>query len=261
MKVHKYKTVFISDVHLGSRVCESDKLCEFLKENTCENLFLVGDIIDFWKLQRTIYWPQSHTNVIRRILTASKRGTKVKYILGNHDETLRDWIKNSELSLGNIELFNHFDYNTIKGKKILITHGDLFDGVIRHSKWLSVAGDRAYSALIHLNAILNKIRALMGKEYWSLSSYIKINTKQAVAFVTSFEKHLIDHAKKEGYSGVLCGHIHSASMQESNDFVYMNTGDWCETISAIVEEYNGDFVLLVWNSRVGKLMEKARWVP
>lgn len=258
----KYKSIFISDVHLGSKACESDKLCEFLKYNSCERLYLVGDIIDFWKLKRKVYWPQNHTNVIRRILTASKRNTEIKYILGNHDEDLRDWINQADLSFGNVELCNQIVHETVSGKKILVTHGDMYDGVIRHSKWLSILGDRAYETLLNVNTLLNTARKALGMDYWSFSSYVKVNTKQAVAFITKFEKHLTDHAREQDYSGVLCGHIHSAAMIIQEDgFIYMNTGDWCETISAIVEDHEGSFRLLVWDMEEKNLIEKAIWTP
>ena len=259
----RYKSIFISDVHLGSKACESDKLCEFIKHNTCERLYLVGDIIDFWKIKRKVYWPQSHTNVIRRILTASKRNTEVKYILGNHDEDLREWIGRSELSLGNIELSNYVIHETVSGKRLFVTHGDIYDGVIRHGKWLSLLGDRAYETLLTVNTLTNKIRSMFGMDYWSFSSYVKVNTKQAVAFITKFEEHLINHARTSGYDGVICGHIHSPAMveREVDKFVYMNTGDWCETISAIVEEHTGMFRLLVWDPEIKNLVESNRWDP
>ena len=256
---NKYRSVFISDVHLGSRAAQADLLCDFLKNNTCQTLYLVGDIIDFWKLQQGVYWPQSHSNVIRRVLTASKRGTNVKYAIGNHDENLRSWF--SDIVLGNVEIANHFDHQLSNGKNLLVTHGDLFDGVVRNHKWLSILGDRAYTFLLWSNTWLNKLRSLFGQDYYSFSSFLKTNTKQAVAFITSFEKFLCDHAKERGYTGVICGHIHTPTIKAEEAFVYMNTGDFCETISAIVENFDNTFDLLVWNDEQKQMIVKSSWAP
>lgn len=259
MQKNKYKTVFISDVHLGSRACQADILCDFLKQNHSETLYLVGDIIDFWKLNRGIYWPQSHSNVIRRILTASKRGTEVKYVIGNHDEQLRLWFADLTM-IGNIEIANHFDHQLIDGSKILITHGDLFDSVMKYHKWLSILGDQAYTFLLWVNVWYNKFRKACGKDYYSFSNFLKTNTKQAVAFITQFEDFLCDHAKEKNYKGVVCGHIHSPLIKTLDDgFVYMNTGDFCETVSAIVENFDGSFDLLMWNSATKSIEKTESW--
>lgn len=254
-----YRSIFISDVHLGSRACEADLLCAFLKNHSCHTLYLVGDILDFWKLKRKLFWPQAHSNVIRRLLTASKRNTQVKYVIGNHDELLREWIKDLDLSMGNIEIANHFDHLTVSNQTLLVTHGDLFDNVIRYHKWLSYLGDRAYSALIFLNQAVNKVRSLMGRDHWSFSNYIKINTKQAVSFITKFEECLCNHAISQDYDGVICGHIHTPCIKQDGEFLYINTGDWCETVSAVVEHHNGDFELLVWDVSLKQMQSKAIW--
>lgn len=253
----KYRSVFISDVHLGSRVSQSELLCDFLKNNSCDTLYLVGDIVDFWKLERTIFWPQSHSNVIRRILTASKRDTKVKYVIGNHDEQLRSWFHDTSFLFGNIEIANQFEHYTVCKKRILVTHGDLFDNVIRYHKWLSILGDKAYSGLIFANSAINKIRKIFGRGHWSFSNYIKINTKQAVSFITKFEDSLIAYAKAEDYDGVICGHIHTPAMKCEYDFLYLNTGDWCETVSAIVEHHDGTLEVLVLDPVSNQL--KPKW--
>lgn len=246
--------MFISDVHLGSRACQADHVCEFLKSHTCETLYLVGDIIDFWKLKRgDVYWPQSHSNVIRRILTASKRGTQVKYVTGNHDDVLREWFPDLISVLGNIQVADSFDHCGVHGEKYLVTHGDLFDGIVRYHRWLSVLGDRAYGVLLWSNQFVNRIRAAMGKDYWSFSNYIKVNTKQAVAFVTRFEECLKSHAQQHAYAGVICGHIHTPELSQSEGFTYVNTGDWCETMSAVVELWDGTLQLWSWDAAVGGL--------
>lgn len=249
--------MFISDVHLGSRISQTEVLCDFLKNNTCDTLYLVGDIVDFWKLERSIFWPQSHSNVIRRILTASKRDTNVKYVIGNHDETLRNWFHDATFSFGNIEIANQFEHQTVSSRKILVTHGDLFDNVIRYHKWLSILGDKAYSGIIFINFAIDKIRKFLGRNDWSFSTYIKINTKQAVAFITKFEDALIAHAKSEKYDGVICGHIHTPAMKQLDKFIYMNTGDWCETVSAIVENHDGTFEVLLFDPVSNQM--KTKW--
>lgn len=259
MLPNKYRSVFISDVHLGSRACQADKLCEFLKHHTCDTLYLVGDIVDFWKLKRAVYWPQSHSNVIRRILTAAKRGTQVKYVLGNHDEDLRNWFGDLHHVLGNIEIANHFDHVCVGGENLLVTHGDLFDGVIRYHKWLSLWGDKAYGSLLWFNSLINKLRTWSGQDYWSFSNYVKTHTKQAVAFVTKFEQFLMSHAQSHNYQGVICGHIHTPCVKPYDSFVYMNTGDWCETMSAILETHDGEFQLWVWNAQLVALDHTHSW--
>lgn len=261
MLPNKYRSVFISDVHLGSRACQADPLCEFLKYHTCDTLYLVGDILDLWKLKRNVYWPQSHSNVIRRILTAAKRNTQVKYVLGNHDEDLRDWFGDLHQVMGNMEIANQFDHTCVHGQTLLVTHGDLFDGVIRHHKWLSLFGDRLYTGALWLNAKINKVRAWRGKDYWSFSNFAKTHTKQAVAFITKFEECLISHAQSQDYQGVICGHIHTPCVKSDKNFVYMNTGDWCETMSAILETHDGEFQLWVWNSQQGSLVHQTTWNP
>jgi UDP-2,3-diacylglucosamine pyrophosphatase LpxH len=258
---NKYRSIFISDLHLGSRAFQAEEFCKWIKNNTCDQLYLVGDIIDFWKLRRNVYWPQSHSNALRRILTASKRNTQIYYVIGNHDEELRDWLTEHVLSFGNIQFANQFDHILVNGQKFLVTHGDLFDGVVRYHKWLSLIGDHMYSMLLWFNEIINKLRRLFGKEYWSFSGYIKTNTKQAVAFITKFEEYLEAHARAADYDGVICGHIHTPSLYTKDAFTYINTGDWCETISAVVEHHNGLIELLVWNNQTNSLEQHTKWMP
>ena len=256
-----YKSIFLSDVHLGSRAAQAEPLCEFLKHNTCDTLYLVGDIIDLWKLNQHVFWPQSHSNVVRRVLTAAKRGTRVKYVIGNHDENFRHWFGHFQ-SLGNIELANSFDHELANGQRLLVTHGDLFDSVMLGHRWLSVLGDRAYASLLWTNHVLNRLRRSCGLGYWSLASFLKTRTKTAVAFVTDFENLLIRHAESTGYAGVICGHIHTPKLRvEPTGVVYVNTGDWCETISAVVEKFDGTLELLVWDRELKSLTCQAQWTP
>lgn len=238
-----YKSIFISDIHLGSRGCQADALCSFLKSNTCENLYLVGDVIDGWQLQKRWYFPQSHVNVIRRILTAAKRGTNVYYILGNHDEALRKFLQ-FDIEVGNIKLLDRIDYQAVNGKNYLVIHGDFFDSLMVDKKWLMHVGDIAYNFMIWVNVHFNKVRNLLGLEYWSLSKWLKQNTKEALNFINNFEDHVSEYCKEEGYDGIICGHIHVAKIKDIGDIEYMNCGDWVESGTALVEHEDGHFEII-----------------
>jgi UDP-2,3-diacylglucosamine pyrophosphatase LpxH len=239
----KYRAIWISDIHLGTRGCKADLLCKFLKEHDCETLYLVGDIIDGWKLSRKWYWPQEHSNVVRRLLTKAKRGTKIVYILGNHDEFLRSWVR-SKIDVGNVFVTNQVIHTDFFGRKWVVTHGDLFDQVTRHWKWVSILGDRAYNLLLATNGLINRIRTMFGFGYWSLSKYVKDRTKQAVNFIYKFEEHLARHARDLGAHGIICGHIHTPAVKNINGIMYANDGDWVETCSALVETIDGKFQLM-----------------
>lgn len=239
----QYKSIFISDIHLGTRGCQADTLCSFLKANKCENLFLVGDIIDGWRLKKRWYWPQSHTNVIRRILTASKRGTKVYYLLGNHDEAFRKFVPFG-INIGNIELLDRYEYTGIDGNRYLVIHGDFFDSLMLDKKWLMHIGDSLYDFMVWVNIQLNIIRGWLGLEYWSLSKFLKQNTKQAVNYINKYEDHLADYCKLKGYDGIICGHIHTAEIKEINRIIYMNDGDWVDSATALVEHLDGTWELI-----------------
>lgn len=238
-----YKSIFISDIHLGTRGCQADKLLDFLKDNTCENLFLIGDIFDGWRLSKRWYFPQSHANVVRKVLTLSKNDVRVYYILGNHDEYLRKFLQ-YDLSVGKIKVMNHYSYNAVNGKKYLVTHGDLFDNLMLQNKWLMHVGDTLYNFLIWLNTHFNKIRKIFGMRYWSLSKFLKRQTKQALNFINNYEKHLADYCYKKGYDGVICGHIHTPAIKQIGSIEYMNDGDWVESCSALVETLDGNFELV-----------------
>ncbi|PHR91207.1 MAG: UDP-2,3-diacylglucosamine hydrolase [Robiginitomaculum sp.] len=239
-----YNSIFISDIHLGSKGCQADALCIFLKQNTCENLFLVGDIIDGWRMRKKWYWPQSHTNVIRRILTAAKRDTKVHYIIGNHDEFLRAFMRYG-ISFGRIKISNRYKYRGLDGNLYLVTHGDMFDGLMRSDrKWIMFLGDNLYNFLIWVNVKFNFFRKLMGLPYWSLSKYLKTRTKKALSFIHSFEDHVAGYCKRKGFAGVICGHIHVAEIRKIGEIIYMNDGDWVESCTALVEHHDGRWELL-----------------
>ena len=235
----KYKTIFISDVHLGSKGCQAEALCAFLKHNTAEKLYLVGDIIDGWRLKKRWHWPQAHTDVIRRILTAAKRDTEVIYIIGNHDEFLRAFLQ-FRPSFGRIKICNRATHKGADGKRYLVVHGDMFDGMMRSGrKWVMYLGDSAYNALLWANIRLNTVRRWLGLPYWSLSQALKKRTKRALNYIHSFEDHVAAYCRRKDFDGAICGHIHVAEMREIDGITYMNDGDWVESCTALVEHHDG----------------------
>ena len=239
-----YRSIFVSDVHLGTKDCQADKLNNFLKHNSCDTLYLVGDIIDAWKIQQNKWrWKQSHTNVVRRVL--GKRGTRVIYVAGNHDEFLRPMIPYG-FSFGLIEIHNQTEHIGSDGKRYLVIHGDLFDGITRLAPWIAFLGDRAYDIILSLNSRVNWIRYRMGFGYFSLSKFLKHKVKQAVDFVFKFEENLANYCKKRGFNGVICGHIHHAEIKEINGVAYMNDGDWVESCTALVEHHDGRWEIITW---------------
>lgn len=242
----QYKSIFISDVHLGSKGCKAEILVNFLKNNSAEKLYLIGDIIDGWKIQQNKWaWKQAHTNVIRKILGYAKQGTNVYYIAGNHDEFLRPLIP-YELSFGRIEIANQMMHTGVDGKKYLVVHGDLFDGIARLTPWISFLGDRAYDLLLNFNTVFNRWRHRFGFGYWSLSQYLKQRVKRAVDFIFHFERNLVNYSRKRGFDGVICGHIHKAEIKIIDGIVYMNDGDWVESCSALVEHLDGRWEIIYW---------------
>lgn len=240
----KYRSIFISDVHLGSRGSQAEALCDFLKNNTCEKLYLVGDIIDGWRLKKKWYWPQAHTNVIRRILTASKRDTDVVYIVGNHDEFLRAFL-HFRVSFGHIAIRNRATHQGADGKRYLVVHGDMFDGMMRADrKWIMHLGDHAYNFLLWINTNLNSVRRRFGLPYWSLSAALKKRTKRALNYIHNFEDHVADYCRRKNFDGAICGHIHVAEMRDIDGIAYMNDGDWVESCTALVEHHDGRWELI-----------------
>jgi len=241
-----YRSIFISDVHLGVKDCKAEALNNFLKHNTCDTLYLVGDIIDGWKVQQNrLRWKQSHTNVVRRILGHAKRGTRVIYVAGNHDEFLRPLIPYG-LSFGSVEIHNQTEHIGADGKHYLVVHGDLFDGITRLAPWLSFLGDKAYDFILGFNTTFNRWRHRLGLGYWSLSKYLKHKVKKAVDFIFEFERNLATYCKKKGYDGVICGHIHTAEIKTIDGVIYMNDGDWTESCTALVEHHDGRWKIITW---------------
>lgn len=236
----RVRTLWISDVHLGTRDCQAEHLAAFLKRYHADRIYLVGDIIDGWKLRGGIYWPQAHTNVIRRLLTLSKRGTEVIYVTGNHDEFLRRY---SSLILGNIRLVDEAVHSTADGRKLLVIHGDQFDVITRYHRWLAFLGDSAYEFTLLLNRWLNHWRRRWGYGYWSLSAYLKHKVKTAVNFISDFEEAIAHECHKRGLDGVVCGHIHHAEIRRIEGVDYLNCGDWVESCTALIEHWDGSIQL------------------
>lgn len=242
----RYRSVFISDAHLGTVGSQAEALAAFLKQCQCEKLYLVGDIIDGWRLQSTFFWPQEHTNVIRKILTKSKRGTQVYYVTGNHDDFLRKFV-DYELRMGNIHVVNDCIHVTADNRKLFVIHGDLFDVVTRYHRWVARIGDVAYVTLLRANRYVNQVRARMGYPYWSLSAYAKHKVKSAVNFISEFEKAVAHECRRRGFDGVVCGHIHHAEMKTIEGVSYYNSGDWVESCSALVEHFDGRMEIVYWS--------------
>ena len=251
-----YRTIWISDLHLGTKGCQAEKLARFLKKNSCDRLYLVGDIIDGWRMRKGGYWPQSHTNVIRRILTLAKRGTEVIYVIGNHDEFLRRY---DEASFGNIALTNEAIHQTADGRRLLVIHGDQFDTVVRCHRWVAHLGDIAYETLLVVNRWYNQLRRLLGYDYWSLSSFLKHKVKRAVSYISDYEEVLAHECRRRGLQGVVCGHIHHPEMRHIGEIEYLNCGDWVESCSALVERQDGQIELIDWQAieRSTKAWRKA----
>nr|WP_167073686.1 UDP-2,3-diacylglucosamine diphosphatase [Sphingomonas vulcanisoli] len=239
----RYRTVWISDVHLGTSGCNADLLIDFLKSIECETLYLVGDIIDAWRLRKGWYWPPKHNDVVRRVLKMAKHGTHVIYVPGNHDELLRDY---TGLAFGDVTIVNQVIHETADGRRLLVLHGDQFDGVVLYHKWLAFLGDSAYELLLKANIGLNWVRRKWGLPYWSLSAYMKKRVKNAVAFICSFEEAVARAAAEAHVDGVVCGHIHSAEIRQFGDVTYYNDGDWVESCTALVEHFDGAMEILDW---------------
>ncbi|MBV7434415.1 UDP-2,3-diacylglucosamine diphosphatase [Cardiobacteriaceae bacterium TAE3-ERU3] len=247
-----YRTIWISDCHLGTRSAQSHLLLDFLRNTESDTLFLVGDIVDGWQLKKHWYWHQEHNDVIQKLLRKARKGTRVIYVPGNHDEAARQYVN---LNFGGVEIHQQSEHTTADGRRLLIMHGDEFDGVMQYAKWLAHLGDTLYQCALGLNALLNKIRRRFGKPYWSLSQYLKYKVKNAVNFITEFERLIAGEAKKRGFDGVVCGHIHHAEMRTIDGVEYYNCGDWVESITALVEHQDGRMEIIYWADVVASYME------
>jgi UDP-2,3-diacylglucosamine pyrophosphatase LpxH len=240
-----YRTVFISDTHLGTRGCRADFLADFLRSMRCERLFLVGDIIDGWRLRKSWYWDATHDEVLRLILGHARAGTEVTYIPGNHDEMFRGWL-GMGLEVAGIRLEQDACHVTADGRRLLVIHGDEFDSVVRYARFLALLGDRAYHVALLLNQWFNALRRRLGHPYWSLSAWLKRQVKEAVKAIDRFEEALAGEAHRRGFDGVVCGHIHHAQMRHVNGVLYINDGDWVESCTALVEHQDGQLEVIDW---------------
>jgi UDP-2,3-diacylglucosamine pyrophosphatase LpxH len=230
------RTVWISDLHLGTPGCQAVALLEFLRTTRCDTLYLVGDIVDGWQLRRSWYWPQPHNDVVQKLLRKARKGTRVVFVPGNHDEFARRYVAHD---FGGIEVVDDCMHVTADGRRLWITHGDLFDGVIQCAKWLAYVGDMAYEFTLKVNRWLNHLRARLGFPYWSLSKYLKLKVKRAVSYVSDFEVAVAREARRRGADGVVCGHIHHAEIRQIDGVLYCNDGDWVESLTALVEHHDG----------------------
>jgi UDP-2,3-diacylglucosamine pyrophosphatase LpxH len=242
----RYRSLFLSDVHLGTRGCQAEMLMDFLRWHDAETIFLVGDIVDAWRLKSSWYWPQAHNDVVQKLLRKARKGSRIVYVPGNHDEFLRDFPGNH---FGGIEVIEETVHIAADGKRYLVIHGDTFDVVVRHAKWLAHLGDGAYTTALALNTLLNTVRRRLGLTYWSLSAWAKLKVKNAVSFIGHFEETLAREARRLDCVGVICGHIHHAAQRDLEGIAYLNTGDWVESCTAIVEHWDGRFEIIRWAER------------
>ena len=249
-----YRAIWISDLHLGTPGCQARYLLDFLRYNESDYLYLVGDIIDGWQLKRRWYWAQTHNDVIQKILRKARKGTKVVYVAGNHDEVARQFLG---YRFGDIEIADEVIHTLADGRRLLVTHGDLYDGVVQRARWLALLGDNLYTLILKLNQWFNHIRAKFGLAYWSLSQYLKHKTKNAVNFITDFEVAIAREAHRRGFQGVVCGHIHRPVIKSIEGVLYCNDGDWVESLSALAETHAGELQLIEWQQLRG--MPRELW--
>jgi UDP-2,3-diacylglucosamine pyrophosphatase LpxH len=252
----RVRTVWISDLHLGTPGCQADALLHFLRSVDCETLYLVGDIIDGWQLKRQWYWPQAHNDVVQKLLRKARKGTRVIFVPGNHDEFARRYLGHT---FGGIDVAGECVHLTADGRRLWVIHGDHFDGVIQCAKWLAYVGDWAYELTLRINRHFNSLRARLGLPYWSLSKYLKLKVKRAVSYVGDFESAVAREAQRRGLQGVVCGHIHHAEMRSIDGVLYCNDGDWVESLTALVEHADGRLEIVDWAARMG-LFEHAATV-
>ena len=240
---HRHRTIFISDVHLGTRGCKAELLADFLAHNDCKTLYLVGDIIDGWRMKRNWFWNASHSAVVNAILHKVEEGTRVVFIPGNHDEVFRDYCG---LNLAGVELKPEAIHETADGREMLVLHGDHFDGIVTYARWLAHLGDRAYAFALVANDVFNVVRRRLGLPYWSLSAYLKHKVKNAASFISNFEQAVAREARARDVDGVIAGHIHHAEVKRIDGILYCNDGDWVESCTALTEDARGHFEIVQW---------------
>jgi UDP-2,3-diacylglucosamine pyrophosphatase LpxH len=255
-----YNTIFLSDLHLGSKSAQADLLLDFLKHNTAKKIYLVGDIVDGWQLKKGWHWPQAHNDVVQKLLRKARKGSHVIYVPGNHDEFARDYVG---LNFGGIDVVPEAIHETSDGRKFLVIHGDQFDIVVCNARWLALLGDWAYQTAIVANTWFNQVRRKFGVGYWSLSAWAKMKVKNAVNFIGDYENTLATEAVRRGLDGVICGHIHHAIIRQIDGVTYVNTGDFVESCSAIVEHNDGRLEIIYWRTTAVErgLVDNRQRVP
>lgn len=241
--VAHYRSIFISDVHLGTSDCQTELLLEFLQHNHCDNLYLVGDIFDLIKLRKSVFWPKIKNEILDNVFQKASTGTRVIYVPGNHDEQLRNYVGNT---INGIEIHDEFEHFTADNRKLLVLHGDCFDEMVRNMDWLEALGDNLYSVVMVLNRLYNRSRHWLGYPYWSLAAFLKLQFKEALRYIEKYEKTVTREAEQRGFDGVVCGHIHRPNLIRAKGVTYFNTGDWVEHCSALVEDASGEMRLLYW---------------
>jgi UDP-2,3-diacylglucosamine pyrophosphatase LpxH len=255
------RTLFLSDIHLGTRACQAERLLEFLREYTADNVFLIGDIVDFWSMSRSIHWTPAQNTVVQKLLRRARHGERVMLIPGNHDEALRGYL---DAAFGDIELAGEHVHELADGRRFLLIHGDAFDQVTRHHRWVALLGDMAYDWLVRCNTLISWLRRRLGiAGYWSLAGYAKRKVKRALQFVLDFEESVIHAARQRGLDGVICGHIHCVALREVGGLVYGNCGDWVDSCTALVEHADGRLEVIHWTgaSAVPAIPEKGVAAP
>lgn len=241
-----YRTLFLSDIHLGTKGCQAELLLDFIRHNEADTIYLVGDIIDGWRLKSSWYWPQAHNDVVQKLLRKARKGAKIIYLPGNHDEFLRGYYGTH---FGGIVVQERAIHVAADGKRYLVLHGDVFDLVVRHARWLAFLGDWAYVFALGVNTYVNRVRRMFGLNYWSLSQWAKLRVKNAVNYIGEFETALAGEAARSQADGVICGHIHHAALHDDFGTRYINCGDWVESCTAIAEHDNGEFEIITWTQR------------
>jgi UDP-2,3-diacylglucosamine pyrophosphatase LpxH len=252
--ITRSRTIFMSDLHLGTRGCQAELMLDFLRHHDADTIFLVGDIVDGWRLKSGWYWPQAHNDIIQKLLRKVRHGARMIFVPGNHDEFGRQFLG---LTFGGIEIVGDTVHTTADGRRFLVMHGDEFDVVVRHAKWLAFFGDWAYETALFINTHFNRVRRLLGFGYWSFSAWAKLKVKNAVNFIGSFERELAGEARRRGADGVICGHIHHAAIREIEGITYVNTGDFVESCSVVVEHFDGRLEIVYWAT----LTAKSRLAP
>lgn len=243
----RFRTIWVSDIHLGTKGCNTELLIDFLDNTDSETMYLVGDIIDGWRMKKRFYWPAEHNDVIWRVLKRARRGTQIVYIPGNHDEMFRQF---TGLDFGKVQIRRKAIHETADGRRLLVLHGDEFDAIMLSHRWLAHVGDYAYESLMALNRWVNAIRRRFGMPYWSLSKHAKHKVKNAVEFISKFEEIVAEEAGKRGVDGVVCGHIHTAEIRDIDGIEYYNDGDWVEGCTALVEHFDGRMEILHWADEI-----------